>query len=132
METTDIYINYLKNKATPKPVVRYCGICRYKEGDGHAKVCRHDTSSAKNRFMPHYPHGDYDNEAERSSVYFDTNEELFEVDMVKRWSMHKDFYRYSISDNHLMAEYIDGKKWWVIGYIKYPEKLNLPKWEPKK
>lgn len=33
------------------------------------------------------------------------------------------------TDGLLMAEYDGGRKWWVVGFVKYPEKINLPKWE---
>lgn len=61
---------------------------------------------------------------------FNSLNELLEIDFVNSFYEIKDFYRFSLSDNILMCELKDGKKWWVIGYIKYPEKLDLPVWVP--
>lgn len=50
---------------------------------------------------------------------------------VARFRNGNQFYRFSISENTLMAEYDRGYEWWVIGYIKDPSQIDLPKWEPK-
>ena len=34
-----------------------------------------------------------------------------------------------MSDEALMEISNDGFEWWVLGYIKYPKLLNLPKWD---
>ena len=67
---------------------------------------------------------------ENETVEFTSTEELLEIGFVKNFSRNDNFYRYSLSDNALMAEYEDGRKWWVVGYIGYPSKVSLPKWEP--
>ena len=69
--------------------------------------------------------------------YFDTLKELLLADWIQGWSTEEKFFRFSISDytktlKLLMAELNDGKKWWVVGYIKgYDKNLELPIFEPK-
>jgi len=39
------------------------------------------------------------------------------------------FYRFSLSENHLMAEHHDGRHWWVVGTITSGrDQLDLPPW----
>jgi len=54
---------------------------------------------------------------------FNTTEELIERLSNRRSSLHKN---YSMSDNCLMEVENNGKHW-VIGYILYPEEIDLPK-----
>ena len=46
------------------------------------------------------------------------------------------FYRWSKGADDspcLMAEFDDGRKWWVVGFIREgAELLDLPTWEPKR
>lgn len=63
---------------------------------------------------------------------FETSEELFSHDYIKWHMKQPHFTRFSLTNDHtLMAEYKNGFEWWVVGYINYPESLNLPKWKPK-
>ncbi len=92
----------------------------------------------KNIFIQHIP--SCVSGVDKKTFEFDTLQELLDNSIVKRWCMHPlnenevapegYFRRYSLSENRLMAEFKNGKEWWVIGFIKYPEKLDLPKWEP--
>jgi hypothetical protein len=60
-----------------------------------------------------------------------STEELLELNSVSQWRYNfKDFYRYSIDDNHLMAELDEGRKWYVVGYVR--GNVELPKWEKKR
>ena len=64
------------------------------------------------------------------SIFY-TTEELTNLDWVKRYTEHlKDytFCKFSLSENHLMAEYNNGDKWIVVGTIDHPEFVYLPKW----
>lgn len=72
-----------------------------------------------------------DCEDDNKEIIFNTTEELLGIDFVKNFSQNGNFYKYSISENHLMAEYENGYEWWVIGYINNPKEVNLPKWIPK-
>jgi hypothetical protein len=67
---------------------------------------------------------------------FNTVEELIKIPFVKNWSTIDTFSYYAISvdtfnestdGNHLMAVFNDGKDFWVLGYIKYPNKVDLPR-----
>ena len=87
-----------------------------------------------NRFIKHIPSFvDYD--GEKPSFEFNTVNELLnhsEISVFKEpWRGEIPFYRFSKSDNTLMAEYDEGKMWWVIGFIQYPALVELPIWEPK-
>lgn len=68
-------------------------------------------------------------------VEFNTQEELFEIPWVRNWevpiSSGKLFYRWSLSDSNLMAEFDEGYSWYVVGYILNPDALDLPKWEAR-
>jgi len=63
--------------------------------------------------------------------HFQDVPKLFAIPWVKSFSKYPDFYRYSMSEECLMAEYKGGKEWWVVGSIDHPERIQLPKWEPK-
>jgi len=71
-------------------------------------------------------------------VEFETTQELLNIDFVKKFSNRNNFYRYSLDiDNYfnqysLMAEYNDGRDWWVVGFIDNPQDIDLPKWKPIK
>ena len=52
---------------------------------------------------------------------FNTLEELYKIDFVKKFSESMtgtSFYRFSISENLLIAEYNKGEKAFVVGYFK--------------
>lgn len=66
---------------------------------------------------------DYDEESKE--VYeFETIEELFSTPLCQRWSKDPRFTRFSLSDNHLMAEKKNSKEWYVVGTITYVNKLK--------
>lgn len=65
-------------------------------------------------------------------AHFNNTHELLCVPWVKHWSKDPSFFRYSMSDESLMAEFKKGKEWWVIGDINLPEGVKLPKWVPVK
>lgn len=67
-------------------------------------------------------------------------EELLAVPWIAAWAtddlVAKDgvvsvrpFHRWSLSDNHLMAEYDGGDHFWVVAYLTSDEPIPLPKWE---
>lgn len=86
-------------------------------------------------------------------AFFDgfTNEEgetsdctdLLNRDFVANFANRFDFYRFSIGSSvetptgamcTLMAEYKEGREWWVVAYLwpEYSEELAaLPKWKPR-
>lgn len=66
---------------------------------------------------------------EPETIKFNDTEELKNIEFVKHWSEGDDFFKYSLSGNHLMAELNNGNTWWVIGTIKGDlNKVDLPKW----
>ena len=90
-----------------------------------------------NNFIQHIP--GFVSGTEPKSFDFDTLDELLNHEVVKQWRMDPFnvgmsapkgwFYRYSLSEHRLMAELKHGKEWYVIGYIKHPDKVELPEWE---
>jgi len=91
------------------------------------------------KIRQHIPH--FVDTNNKQNVEFKTLEELINIPWVKDWSLEKKFSRFSIdidNDNKskipsamLMAEFNNGKIWWVVGRISNLEPtLNLPKWIP--
>ena len=76
---------------------------------------------------------------EEEVVDFNTIDELLNIGFVKNFSdksspSNKAFFRFSMSDAFLMAEYERGTKWWGVGHITNdPNNIcsALPKWEPQ-
>jgi chloramphenicol O-acetyltransferase len=71
------------------------------------------------QYRPAYVSG-YENQSNK----FNSLNELLNIDWVKYFTEHSDFYKFSISiaeqyqKNHaLMAEYKNGESWYVIGFI---------------
>lgn len=63
---------------------------------------------------------------------FDTLEELLAVPFVAHWKSNPGFHRFSMNVevglSYLMAEYHNGKEWWVVGYLS-GSIPGLPRWE---
>ncbi len=78
-----------------------------------------------NNFKPRFPNWC---DIQLDSVNFNSFDELLEIEFIKTKLTNPKFKRLSISENMLMFEKTDGT-YWVIGYIKHPEMLNLPKWK---
>lgn len=63
-------------------------------------------------------------------------EALLALPWVQRWSQGPGFYRFSESPGEtmdfetrlLMAEFDEGRKWWVVAYLR-GDRTNLPVWE---
>lgn len=77
-------------------------------------------------------------EHKKEILKFKDVDELFNIDFVDRFSNNVSehvFYGFSISRNEkphlLMAEYDEGKKWFVVGYLNGEEDIlrDLPDWE---
>lgn len=70
------------------------------------------------------------------SITFSSLDDLLEIDFVKSHTRQAGFYRYSLNRssgtvrNPLLAEYQNGKKWFVIGFIEGDiSLLDLPDWK---
>ena len=81
-----------------------------------------------NAIRQHIPASVVGFEEDAVTIEFDTLEELVAIPFVKNFSIYGNFYRYSVSDNHLMAEYRGGREWWVIGFLQNPD-IGLPAWD---
>lgn len=65
---------------------------------------------------------------------FETTQELLNHEFVQRFAKDMDgkkFYRFEMSDKHLMAVSDNGYFWWAVGRIERPEEIELEKWVPK-
>lgn len=86
------------------------------------------------QYRPNYFSG-YENQIES----FNSFEQLLNIDFVKKFSNHNNFYRYSLAlgesyedNNTLMAEYENGSVWWVVGFIDKKTLIyELPIFNPK-
>jgi len=83
----------------------------------------------ENQIRQHLPNFFSQLDFDRQEVEFNTTEELLNIDFVKSWSQDKDFYRYSMSEETLMVELNGGKNFYVLGYIKRPHRVKLPKFK---
>lgn len=62
---------------------------------------------------------------------FSTTDELLAVPFVANYVTYANFHRFSVSRDSqplLMAEYEDGKVWYVVGYLDSLDGVNLPTW----
>ena len=80
--------------------------------------------SSIKQYIPNYVDG-----IDPETVKFFSTEELLKIPFVESWSKYPEFFQYSLSENLLMAEFKDGKEWWVVGYIYGDIIINLPKWK---
>lgn len=85
-----------------------------------------------NSFKQHIPN--FFTGFEPITFKFNTTEELLSHPWVQGWKDDANikFYRFSLSDNCLMAELNEGKNWRVLGYIENPKLVNLPAWKEKR
>lgn len=84
----------------------------------------------KNQIIQHFPNyfeGFTPNESE-----FETLEELVEIPWVKKYleiyNEDGKNHTFQISENHLMIVRDDNQWWWVVGAIKFPDRVDLPEW----
>lgn len=85
-----------------------------------------------NSFRQHIPNYAYDPRDGKPPEYeFETIEELLALNVIQPYKKDKNFHRFVMGD-FLMIVSKDGYHWWVVGYIKYPDLVNLEKWEGPK
>ena len=65
------------------------------------------------------------------TAHFETMGDLLSIPFVANFANDEGFFRFSISDEMLMAEYDGGKKWWVVGRFEAPPNVGLPTWHGK-
>lgn len=89
-----------------------------------------------NQIRQHFP--SFMDNCKPEIAEFDTANELLAVDFVR--NRGEGFYRFSVSKyigqgswgGLLIAEYDQGAKWFVVGYIRdpLPAEFGLPTWQP--
>ena len=62
-------------------------------------------------------------------IEFNTTEELLTHDLIKPYSENDNFSHFAMSGSHLMEISDNGFHWWVIGEVKDPSTIELPKWD---
>jgi hypothetical protein len=71
-------------------------------------------------------------------IVAETQAKLLAHPAIAAWREDPGFYRFSLSNDDgyrplLMAEFNEGRNWWVVGYITVGrEYLTLPEWKPVK
>uniref|UniRef100_A0A6M3J1R8 Uncharacterized protein n=1 Tax=viral metagenome TaxID=1070528 RepID=A0A6M3J1R8_9ZZZZ len=81
-------------------------------------------------YIPNFVEG-----VESKIIEVETTEQLLSLSFIKKWKDDKDFYRFSKSKYFedyylLMAEFKEGKVWWVVGYLTgEKDKVELPMWK---
>jgi hypothetical protein len=153
MDTTDFYLNVIKNNKDRKEGKDAESLKRKKIEEEHYQCCHAEKTGPhmcncinaeadrgfSNRFVQHYPNSFTVEDTDYFTLNFNTQEELMSCEFVARWKETMDnrkFHKYSISprDHYcaasLMVEYDEGKYWWCIGYIKNTDGLTLPEWKP--
>jgi len=84
-----------------------------------------------NLLTKHIP-GFADNGDEPPKWEFETTEQLLSIPFVESWKTawpEKGFQKFAMSGDCLVACYDGGKFWWVVGHIRNPSEVNLPKHE---
>lgn len=65
---------------------------------------------------------------------YSTKEELLQIPWVASYMTRyehpavKPFHRWSLSDHWLMAEFDEGREFWVVGFLSDPIAIDLPQW----
>lgn len=62
-------------------------------------------------------------------IPFKTVQTLYDIPHVKLFYKRPDFSHFALSEHHLMAVLDSGYMWWVVGFIKDPDDVDLPQWE---
>jgi len=81
-----------------------------------------------NKFQEHIADYAVDGQGPAPVFEFKTTEDLLALEIVKRYSSEKGHEHFCISDNRLMQIKDDSLYWWVVGSIKNPNEVDLPKW----
>jgi hypothetical protein len=78
------------------------------------------------RYRPAFFTGFPDEEA-----YVDTLEQLLAISWISDWTQAEGFHRLSVSEDRLMCELDEGRKWWVVAILECDgAAFGLPQWEP--
>ena len=60
---------------------------------------------------------------------FTTKDEPLAIPWIASRTNNPKFHQFSLSHDHLMAEYREGREWWVAGYHEGIPEDWFPKWE---
>lgn len=67
---------------------------------------------------------------ENKVIKFSSVGELEKIPFVSSFAALDGFCGFAIGGNKLMAVYDGGCEWWVVGTLKKPDGVDLPKWTP--
>lgn len=79
-----------------------------------------------NKIKQHIP--GYVAGVKRRVAEFETLEQLLDIPWVKLMKDRPGFHRFSLSGDRLMAEFQQGRLWFVVGYLDEPVE-GLPVWK---
>lgn len=67
---------------------------------------------------------------ENETVAFETREQLLAIPWVASFALDPTFHQFSISDDigMMVAEYDEGREWWVVGKFRDAANVPLPRW----
>ncbi len=110
-------------------------------------VFLHDAPKKKcdmNKMKAEQHHPSFFSGFEQEQNHFDNSEQLLNIEWIKSFAKHDNFYRFSISRDKcktsdmphhtLMAEYKNGFEWWVVAFIRNEDISgidDLPEWKAK-
>lgn len=62
-----------------------------------------------------------------ASTAFDTTDDMLAISWVDSWRTHPGFHRFSLDGKLIVAELEGGKSWRVVGFVRDPSRIDLPK-----
>lgn len=62
------------------------------------------------------------------TAQFNTLDEMLAIPWIKNFAAIQGFYRFRIDRDHLIAEYREGREWWVVGLFPEGSNVALPEY----
>jgi len=85
-----------------------------------------------NRFKHYIPcYIDMDEDECPQWIEFESTEDLLNLEVVQRYNKEEGSH-FVLSGNLLLDEWEEGVQWIVVGYIEFPQRVELPQWEGPK
>lgn len=85
-----------------------------------------------NEFKPYFPNWIDTTQEQREIVSFFDTSDLLKIEHVQLFTKHPDFTEFVISDDIILALLDNGKRWMMVGAVKDPSTIKLPKWSKSK
>jgi hypothetical protein len=62
-----------------------------------------------------------------ASTAFETTDDMLAIPWVDSWRTRPDFHRFSLDGRLIVAELEGGNQWRVVGFVRNPARIDLPK-----